>query len=232
MAGRFDSWESYFYPETFNPATREGTLRNLYDERDPDALARKEYVSTARRAFEIHRGVVDIPRTYDAVRVRAIHRYLFQDVYEWAGEERTVGMAKDVSDFADVSSGQVDRYFEDVNRIVRSAQWARLDRPQFARAAANVFAHLNQAHPFREGNGRTSKVFMEHVAEQSPYTLQFDRVSPYIWNNASKMSGPDRGSYAPVPDSLIPVFEHIAVERSPSAVDPAIDLPDPEDYER
>ncbi|MFD0760412.1 Fic family protein [Arthrobacter ulcerisalmonis] len=45
-----------------------------------------------------------------------------------------------------------------------------------------MFAYVNQAHPFREGNGRTSKVFMAHVAEQSPYRFDFARVSPEQWN--------------------------------------------------
>ncbi len=34
----YDTWESYFYPETYNPATGQGTLRNLYGERDAAAL--------------------------------------------------------------------------------------------------------------------------------------------------------------------------------------------------
>ncbi|TWS19780.1 cell filamentation protein Fic, partial [Tsukamurella conjunctivitidis] len=95
MAWRYDGWESYFYPETFNPATGDGTLRNLYDERDPRVLARREYTETAERQRELIAGEVRIARTYDAEHVRSIHRHLFQDVYEWAGEYRTVGMSKE-----------------------------------------------------------------------------------------------------------------------------------------
>jgi cell filamentation protein len=68
-----------------------------------------------------------------------------------------------------------------------------------------VFAYLNQAHPFREGNGRTSKVFMEEVAEQSRFTLDFSRVAPDQWNQASMLSRPDLLAYEPVPNSLVPV---------------------------
>lgn len=56
-------------------------------------------------------------------------------------------------------------------------------------------------------------MFIEHVAEQSRFTLDFARVSPEAWNNASMLSGPDLGAYDPVPDSLLPIFERIAVER-------------------
>lgn len=210
---RYETWESYFYPETYDPSTGQGTLRNLYDERDARALARLEYVDTSSRAFDLTHGLVDLPRTYDAGHVRAIHGYLFQDVYEWAGQYRSVNMSKNLSSFADVHTGEIERYLTDVKRLVERASWARLDRDGFARASAEVFAYLNQAHPFREGNGRTSKVFMEHVAEQSRFTLDFGQVSPEVWNQASMLSGPDLGHYEPVPDSLVPVFHTIALDR-------------------
>lgn len=64
MVWRYDSWESYFYPETFNPVTGDGTLRNLYDEHDPWVLARFEYIETTGRTRELLRGDVAIPWTY------------------------------------------------------------------------------------------------------------------------------------------------------------------------
>ncbi len=125
-----------------------------------------------------------------------------------------MNMSKGFSSFADVRTGEIDRYRTDVRRLVEGTRWGRLDSEGFARASADVFAYLNQAHPFREGNGRTSKVFMEHVAEQSRFTFDFGRVSPALWNQASMLSGPDLGRYEPVPDSLVPVFRAIAVPRT------------------
>lgn len=95
MSARFDSWESYFYPETYDPAIGKGTLRNRFGEHDAAVLRVLEHGSTADRQAELMVGVVDVARTYDAAHVRAIHRYLFQDVYDWAGEYRTVNIAKD-----------------------------------------------------------------------------------------------------------------------------------------
>lgn len=210
MTERFDSWESYFYPPPHS-----GTLRNLFDERDPLILARLEYVETADRQRELLAGEVPIARTYDAEHVRAIHRHLFQDVYAWAGEYRTVEVFKGVGrGFAEVRSGEVDRYLEDVHRLVAGTAWDGLERDAFGERAATVFAYLNQAHPFREGNGRTSKVFMEHVAERSRFSLDYARVTPEQWDQASMLSRPDMLAYEPVPDSLVPVFRHIAVERT------------------
>ncbi len=76
----FGTWKSYFYPPP-----DEGTLRNLLDERDADVLRAKEYGRVEVRQRELLAGQVAIPKTYDADHVGAIHRHLFQDVYEWAG---------------------------------------------------------------------------------------------------------------------------------------------------
>ncbi len=216
----FDTWESYFYPPP-----DEGTLRNLFDERDARTLDALEYVETMRRQRELLSGDVAIARTYDAEHVRAVHRHLFQDVYEWAGQYRTVELFKGVGrGFAEVRSGEVERYLSDVHRLVAGTAWLELDRDAFGERAATVFAYLNQAHPFREGNGRTSKVFMEHVAERSRFTLDFSRVTPEQWNQASMLSRPDLLAYEPVPDSLVPVFRHIAVDR-PATPAPVVEEP-------
>ncbi|MGO1591228.1 MAG: Fic/DOC family protein [Ancrocorticia sp.] len=210
----FDTWESYFYPETYDWHTGQGVLRNLLGERDAAALARREYVRTSVRAEQLLLGLVPISRTYDSAHIRSIHYYLFQDVYEWAGDFRNVEISKGMSNFADAGSGQINRYLGDAHKLIIGTSWDRLDREAFGTLAATVFAYVNQAHPFREGNGRTSKVFMEHVAEQSKFAFDFARVTPEVWNNASMLSGPDRGQYAPVPDSLVSVFQSIAVERT------------------
>jgi cell filamentation protein len=208
------SWAEYFYPETYDAVTMSGTLRNKLDERDPAVLASKEYSRTTARQRQLMSGEVQLPRTFDADHVRAIHRHLFQDVYDWAGEYRTVTIYKGTPvGFADVSSGAVDRYLTDVHRLIKAAPWLDLDRDGFGEQAATVFAYLNQAHPFREGNGRTSKVFMEHVAELSSFMLEYDRVDPDMWNEASKWSGPDLFAYEPYPAELVPIFQQMAVHR-------------------
>lgn len=210
MATRFNSWDSYFW-EPGGPV-----LRNLYGLRDGADLSRREYAETNAQQFDIERGAISIPRTYDAEHLRTIHRELFKNVYEWAGEYRSVGMFKPPLEFAQPED--IGRYLADASRLVRGAEWAGMDRQQFAMAAADVFAHVNQAHPFREGNGRAGKVFMQHVAELSGFKLDYSPertgITAEVWNNASAMSRPDIGSYRPVPDSLVPVLERLAVDRS------------------
>ncbi len=81
-----------------------------------------------------------------------------------------------------------------------------------------------QAHPFREGNGRTSKQFMHDLAEGSPFQFEFDRVTPEQWNQASAMSRPDLDKHAPDPTSLVPIFHAISVEKPAPAADPLADV--------
>lgn len=173
-----------------------------------------EYVDVAERMRELLASVVSISRTFDGAHVRAIHGYLFQDVYEWAGQYRTVDISKGPGrGFGEVGNGEIGEYVRDVNRLIDTTNWHLAGRSAFVQASASVFAYVNQAHPFREGNGRTSKVFMSHVADLSDFTFDYGRVTPEVWNNASALSAPDLYSYEPVSDSLVPVFDAITIRR-------------------
>lgn len=224
----FDTWESYFYPERY--VDEQGyddyppTLRNLKDVRDPYELQYVEHAATARRGAELSAGLVSVERTYDAAHLRAIHRHLFQDVYAWAGEYRTVNITKGRTDFASVVDGSIDRRLQSVHSRVEAVDWSRLGQTGFAEHASAVFAELNIAHPFREGNGRTAKLFMEHVADQSPFELNWAAVSPAVWNQRSEFSAPDPampGSPAgwdTHPEHLYDLFQAIATQRSATAM--------------
>lgn len=212
MAESFDTWESYFYPETYDAAFGQGTLKNLLGERDPGFLKRAEYALTEARFAQILSGEAGIQRTFDAEHVTSIHGYLFQDVYEWAGQYRTVDLVKGQA-FALLEDGSIGRHLDTVRDLVAGTQWDKLGQTDFALRAAEVFTHLNQAHPFREGNGRTAKAFMHHVADQSPYTLNFKQTTPDIWNDMSARSRMPSAAGDVDPRPMFYVFNEIAVER-------------------
>lgn len=211
MAAGFDTWESYFYPPPDDQ-----TLRNLFDERDPVVLSRLEYAETAERQRELMAGELAIPQTYDAAHVRGIHRHLFQDVYEWAGEYRTVDMAKGRRGFFATVEGHpsgIEAALARASEAARSTDWQRADRATFARGMAEVFAWTNHAHFAREGNGRTTKVFLSQIAEQSKFSLDFGDISPLGWNVLSDASRPREGQATTNPEMMTELFENIAVER-------------------
>ncbi|MFD1716051.1 Fic/DOC family protein [Amnibacterium flavum] len=211
----FSTWPSYFYPDTIQ-ADGTGTLINRLNERDQDRLTWIEHRAAGERSRQLFAGEVQIPRTFDGEHLRSVHRHLFQDVYEWAGDYRAVNMTKgdDRRHFANPRNGELPRYLDDMYRIIATTDWAALDQRDFGTRTARVFAFLNQAHPFREGNGRTAKVFLAHLAEQSHFDLDFRRVLPGHWNTASQLSRPtEKTSYEPNPSPLVPVFQSLAVAR-------------------
>lgn len=87
MATGWEAWESYFYPETYDPATQQGTLQNKFGERDAHRLDIRERAASAARAQQLGDGLVDIERSFGIEHLQAIHRHLFQDVYDWAGDQ-------------------------------------------------------------------------------------------------------------------------------------------------
>lgn len=207
------SWQDYYWPG-------ERVLRNKLNEHDSDALAHAEARIAAMRADEIRRGLIDIPRTFDADHLRAIHRALFSDVYDWAGEIRQVSMRKGGIDFA--SPDRIGVYLSDMARVVAETPWTELDRDNVAKSAARVYALGNAAHPAREGNGRALKIFVNHVVEDAGYRFDYAAIDKDVWDQRSAMSMPDRGGHDPYPDELAPVFAHI-IRDLPAPPTPVVD---------
>jgi cell filamentation protein, protein adenylyltransferase len=83
--------DPYVYPGTT-------VLKNLRDIRDASLFSKFEAIATTRRAIELEHE--PLQRDFDARHLRAIHRYIFQDVSEWAGEFRTVNISKSGDPFA------------------------------------------------------------------------------------------------------------------------------------
>lgn len=138
---------------------------------------------------------------------------MFSPLYEWAGVPRTYPLSKDGLPFADPN--QIGRYLDHARDHIAAVDWTDLDRGGFAVEAATVYASINMGHPYREGNGRAAKVFMSQLADEAGYRLNYGRVTPQQWVNAAMLSHPDRGTFEPVPDSMIPVFARIAEPLAP-----------------
>ncbi len=208
-------WDDYFWPG-------ETVLANLLGEHDKLALQDAEYQITTMRQEEIERGDIAINRTYDGPHLQAIHRALFADVYDWAGEIRQIGISKDFTEFAPPQ--RIGIYLNDVARVVRDTSWQSIDRDDVVANAARVYALGNVAHPFREGNGRAMKLFVNQVVEQAGYKFDFDAIDKDVWDQRSMLSMPDRGGHEPFPDEIAPVFAHVIRELPPPppAVDPAL----------
>jgi len=157
--------DPYCYPGT-------SVLINRLDIRDQAALDAFEADATAERSsHEMPQGSLD----YDSY--LAIHRHLFQDVYDWAGSIRTVRLAKQGSSFCYPEF--IDREMQRLFSELEKQKHLRDQRPDvFAASAAHFLAELNANHPFREGNGRTQLSFLALLAEQANHPLALERLDP------------------------------------------------------
>jgi cell filamentation protein len=165
------------------------TLKNrLGIVNDPEHLKFLERLYSADRGRTVSGAVAG---NFDAAHLRAIHGHIFQDVYEWAGTMRSdtiilegeqidvqaaVGsLAKGSTVF--MASAYVERGLAHVAALANSEASRSADPAVFADAATEVLSALNHVHPFREGNGRTQRAFMEQLAERAGHSLDFEGVT-------------------------------------------------------
>ena len=112
---------------------------------------------------------------FDFAHLCAMHHHLFQDVYAWAGEVRTVDISRDNSRFA--HAPMIEGYLRGELAKLPRENWLRgLPPAPFVARLAYYMGEINATHPFREGNGRTQRAFCALLAEQAGYFIDFESV--------------------------------------------------------
>jgi len=170
-----DRDDPYVYPGT-------RVLRNRLGITDAAALDRAE------RRYVTQRTWRNVPHgSFDLAHLRAIHRHLFQDIYDWAGQLRTVEINRGGHQF------QFRQYIEtgmaDVHRrLVHAGFLKGLSPAEFGREVAVILGDVNYVHPFREGNGRTQAQYLRQLAEEAGHPLDLKQIDPASWIEASKAS--------------------------------------------
>jgi cell filamentation protein len=108
---------------------------------------------------------------------RAIHRHLFQDVYDWAGAYRTIRIAKGHTMFCfpEHIAGQMDLLFASLSNAQFLSGATATD---FIAASAQFLADLNAIHAFRDGNGRTQLTFLYLLGDRAGLALDMTRIRP------------------------------------------------------
>jgi cell filamentation protein len=152
-----------------------GILKNRLGIADATTLEETEAALAATRSYELSRA--PLKGGFDLPHLQAIHRYLFRDVYEWAGELRTVDIDKGGTQFghhAYVASAAA----EVLTKLAAEKQLAGLAPASFSERAAFYLGELNALHPFREGNGRAQREFISHLAQANGYYIAWENVTP------------------------------------------------------
>lgn len=118
-------------------------------------LAREEERLTKMRALELfEKGLLDTFEVGTFSGLAAIHRYLFQDVYDFAGKMRDVNIAKGSFRFAPVM--YLSAALDAIDRMPQSSYEQIIEK----------YVEMNVAHPFREGNGRSSRIWVDTMLKR------------------------------------------------------------------
>ena len=114
---------------------------------------------------------------FDFEHYKAIHRHLFGELYDWAGQVRMVNLSKKGTQFCPVE--EIPRVSAAIfKRLAQNNLLCGLARNDFIAALVDLYQRTNELHPFREGNGRTQRVFLSQLAENAGYDLDFTAVDP------------------------------------------------------
>lgn len=157
---------------------RELLSTNLLGATTLKELHKKEKIVTNAKMIALHEN--PILGDLDYAHLKEIHRFIFEDIYTWAGKDRyesgvVAVFAKGTTLFTayeklpTVSKGLFDA-------LKNEAFFQGTSMETFAKNAAIFMNGLNILHPFREGNGRVQRIFMEYVAQRAGYRLSFHKV--------------------------------------------------------
>jgi len=162
------SSDPYLYPNS-------AVLINKLGAKTQKELSEKEFYRTTTRLTKL--ASEPAGGKHDYQHFKDIHRYIFQDVYTWAGQSRTVDITKGDSLFAlpQHIDAQATKLFGQLNA---ENNLKGLNKEGFAKRAAHYLGEINALHVFREGNGRTQRAFLESVGKAAGHEI--------LWTNVSK----------------------------------------------
>ncbi|MER2529093.1 MAG: Fic family protein [Candidatus Competibacter denitrificans] len=172
---KYEDHDHYLDPET-------GILRNRLGITDESNLDKAEAAFVAWRSYELSQKPIE--GGFDLAHLQAIHRHLFGDVYDWAGEIRTIDLSRGHTYFANHA-----RIIEAARPIFQKLQKERclkgLDATEFSKRLAYYLGEINALHPFREGNGRAQREFINHLARANRYIIDWTSINREDMTQAS-----------------------------------------------
>ena len=158
-----------------------GVLKNRLGITDQDQLDKIEATFAAIRSAEM--VTKPVAGKYDLEHLKTIHGRLFGDVYEWAGQTRSVDISKGESRFA--NAAMIESFGKDVFRqLGRENNLRGLDAEEFSKRLGYHLGEINAMHPFREGNGRTQREFANQLARDNGYQISWDQMKREDLNRA------------------------------------------------
>ena len=148
-------------------------LINKFNIQNEEQLAKIEASITLAKSAELERSFISY--SFDFEHYKQIHRYLFEDLYDWAGKVRTVDISKKGTNFISAEN------IEDVanacfDRLKSHNYFRNVDFEDFVENIVDFYCSTNMLHPFREGNGRTQRIFIAQLIRFCGYDINFSEI--------------------------------------------------------
>ncbi len=150
-----------------------GILKNLLGITDEAELEKAEATFASLKSFAMLQ--TPIKGNFDLEHLKAIHHFMFDDLYEWAGQCRDIDIAKGDNFFAHHIhiEGAAKAIFD---KLAKEKLLAGLSKANFCERAAYYLGEINALHPFREGNGRAQREFISHLAYKNGYYIEWKNI--------------------------------------------------------
>lgn len=152
-------------------------LINKLDIRNQSELDKAEKQITLLRAIQAEQNMILEKPNFQFF--KDIHKFLFDDIYEWAGLVRTINISKKGTIFCDAS--QIEEIGKlKFERLKKQNYLKELEKEQFIDEISDLYNELNILHPFREGNGRTLRLFITLLIRNAGFDIDFSKCDPDI----------------------------------------------------
>lgn len=156
----------YCYPDSF-------ILKNKLNIREQSVLEDAERNITALRILELKQNPPTGEMNFKFL--KKLHSQIFGDIYDWAGKVRNVNITKG-NMFCDCRF--IEQMADAIFKELENENYLQLyDVGKAADRLAYYLSEINALHPFREGNGRTQRLFIEILAERAGFDVDFSEVS-------------------------------------------------------
>ncbi len=177
--------KNYKYPN--------GVLINKFGVEDQKILNALERCLSSRRQYELAKmNQKFIP---SLKMLQEIHGYLFQDIYEWAGQIREVDISKGIIFcLPPYIESESKKIFSEMEKEMPKMK--KMGRHELSQRLAFYMGEINSIHPFREGNGRTQRFFMKCLANELGHTLEFTASKEAMISASRKAFMGDYGELA------------------------------------
>ena len=160
-----------------------GTTDNCYE--GTTCLINKLGITDETKLFDIEANITfvrsvqleekPIEGNFDTSHYKAIHYHLFQDLYDWAGQFRNINFSKQGTSFAD--KNEIETLCNNCfSRLKDCNYFTDMNFDEFVENLVDLYCTLNIIHPFREGNGRTQRIFISQLIRFNGYDINFSDI--------------------------------------------------------